>query len=202
MRWRNRDWKKARQDDHRSLKKCSEIKENKALALINTKVNDKRVAGLSVAIIKGEAVKKDAFVYIERKEFEDIVRPAGFQIAESDGFTRELVYERPFKSHPDIYIRILSSIDEAGISRRKGKDAIRVFLYNNRLDKMIGKSVRINRLVGWAERLKKKVNEQYHALYKLQTCEKCGEFLVERKAKRGPGAGKKFLGCSAWPQCR
>lgn len=34
------------------------------------------------------------------------------------------------------------------------------------------------------------------------TCPKCGSSLVERVAKKGPNAGKKFLGCDAYPKCR
>lgn len=34
------------------------------------------------------------------------------------------------------------------------------------------------------------------------SCVKCGAELVERMAKRGPNAGSKFLGCSAFPRCK
>ena len=33
-------------------------------------------------------------------------------------------------------------------------------------------------------------------------CPKCGAALTERVAKKGPNAGSKFLGCSAFPKCR
>lgn len=33
-------------------------------------------------------------------------------------------------------------------------------------------------------------------------CPKCGGNLVERTAKKGPGAGTKFLGCENYPRCR
>ncbi|PMR67091.1 nuclease-related domain-containing protein [Halomonas heilongjiangensis] len=33
-------------------------------------------------------------------------------------------------------------------------------------------------------------------------CPKCGSSMVLRTAKRGTSAGKKFWGCSAYPQCR
>lgn len=33
-------------------------------------------------------------------------------------------------------------------------------------------------------------------------CPRCGGGLVERVARRGPNAGKKFFGCSGYPRCR
>jgi hypothetical protein len=33
-------------------------------------------------------------------------------------------------------------------------------------------------------------------------CPKCGAPLVERVARKGPNAGRKFLGCSRYPACR
>lgn len=33
-------------------------------------------------------------------------------------------------------------------------------------------------------------------------CPKCGSALVEREARSGANAGRKFLGCSAFPKCR
>jgi ssDNA-binding Zn-finger/Zn-ribbon topoisomerase 1 len=33
-------------------------------------------------------------------------------------------------------------------------------------------------------------------------CPRCGSPLVEREAKKGPNAGGRFLGCSAFPKCR
>lgn len=33
-------------------------------------------------------------------------------------------------------------------------------------------------------------------------CPKCGSDLIERIAKKGPDAGKKFLGCENYPKCR
>lgn len=37
---------------------------------------------------------------------------------------------------------------------------------------------------------------------KSQTCPKCGEVMVLRKAKSGASAGQEFWGCSAFPKCR
>lgn len=34
------------------------------------------------------------------------------------------------------------------------------------------------------------------------TCGRCGAPMVEREVKKGPNAGTKFLGCSAYPRCR
>ena len=33
-------------------------------------------------------------------------------------------------------------------------------------------------------------------------CPKCGSELVERTAKKGPNAGRRFLGCENFPRCR
>lgn len=36
----------------------------------------------------------------------------------------------------------------------------------------------------------------------LAECPRCGSELVERVARRGNNAGKKFIGCSGFPKCR
>ncbi len=36
----------------------------------------------------------------------------------------------------------------------------------------------------------------------MPPCPKCGKTMVLRTAKKGPGAGKQFWGCSAYPECR
>ena len=36
----------------------------------------------------------------------------------------------------------------------------------------------------------------------VPTCPKCGVIMVMRTASRGPDAGKRFLGCPNYPQCR
>jgi restriction system protein len=33
-------------------------------------------------------------------------------------------------------------------------------------------------------------------------CPKCESEMLPRKATKGPGAGKQFWGCSAYPKCR
>jgi hypothetical protein len=35
-----------------------------------------------------------------------------------------------------------------------------------------------------------------------QACPKCGSTMVLREAHKGPHAGKKFWGCSKYPECR
>lgn len=35
-----------------------------------------------------------------------------------------------------------------------------------------------------------------------KTCPQCGKQLVIRIARRGPGAGKQFWGCSGFPDCK
>jgi ssDNA-binding Zn-finger/Zn-ribbon topoisomerase 1 len=35
-----------------------------------------------------------------------------------------------------------------------------------------------------------------------RSCPRCGSPLVEREARKGPNAGGRFLGCSAFPKCR
>jgi restriction system protein len=36
----------------------------------------------------------------------------------------------------------------------------------------------------------------------VQACPKCGSTMVLREARKGPQAGKKFYGCSKYPDCR
>lgn len=44
--------------------------------------------------------------------------------------------------------------------------------------------------------------ERPKAKAESQTCPKCGESMILRKAKTGANAGQEFWGCSAFPKCR
>ena len=98
-------------------------------------------------------------------------------------------------------IRIFSSVDRFGTSRRKGKDSIKVCLVDKNINKNIGSAKTTYRIKGWQDRLKKKVNDVYLSVNSLKRC-RCGSFLVERKCKQGENKGRKFLGCSNWPECQ
>jgi restriction system protein len=48
----------------------------------------------------------------------------------------------------------------------------------------------------------KHVKDIVSAKQNAEICAKCGSPLVLREIKKGPNEGKKFLGCSKFPQCR
>ncbi len=96
-----------------------------------------------------------------------------------------------------------TSLPDNVIKSRLGK-------YIERFSTHIIKPEKLNRIVG---KLEKHVSEsslttrdhvrslrERHG--STTVCPKCGSSLVERTAKNGPNAGRKFLGCKDYPRCR
>jgi len=46
------------------------------------------------------------------------------------------------------------------------------------------------------------LKKKYSATKTQETCPKCGSAMVKRKVRKGPQAGKEFVGCSGFPKCR
>ena len=71
--------------------------------------------------------------------------------------SREVVYTWNLKSVPGVVIRVYSSITHSGVSRGKGKDAIRVCAVNTITNRGWIKSTHVKRVEGWRKNLQKRV---------------------------------------------
>ncbi len=101
---------------------------------------------------------------------------------------------------PHIIVKVFSSIDtRTNISREYGSDALRVVLYNNKINRPISSPHKshIKRMKNWRLYLKSAITELKNKVeFYNRTCPKCGNPLVHRISKRGD-----FFGCSSYPQC-
>lgn len=111
----------------------------------------------------------------------------------------EYVYEHPIHTTP-LVIRVFSSIDKrTGMSRERGKDAIRVVLVDKEANRGLKKSKRTYRIKGWPERLRLKILGLYWQVRDRSGdfvfCG-CGSVMDTLKVKRNsPNKGKRFLKC-------
>lgn len=83
---------------------------------------------------------------------------------------------------------------EDGVSRRKGKDAIRVALIHS--GQVLTSLPHVKRVATWKENLTERFRN-WRTMASDSPCPDCGGLLVLRRSKRG-----KFFGCAKWPQCK
>lgn len=138
------------------------------------------------------------YVTITVDEFEEFLEdntPYFWRVVSAEA--KEIVYQTDefMLMHPDVSLRIFSSIDiESGVSRGKGKDAIRTIIWSNKIKTPLGGRSRTHRIGTWRKNLNKKIYslrdewEDY-----LNPCPNCSGWLIEREGKHG-----KFLGCTNW----
>lgn len=143
-------------------------------------------------------MSKSLFTLITAGEMDTVLSEAGFQKVEMTDGTKEAVYEFPHQRLPHVVVRIYTSISDL-MSRGCGEDAIRVILFDKRINKAVAKGVRTHRIVGWQDRMLQKARDLYLSVKSLKTCCKCGMYLVERTNSK---TNEKFLGCSNYPQCK
>jgi hypothetical protein len=75
--------------------------------------------------------------------------------------SREFIFEFPLSTTPHIIVRVCSSIVENELSRKCGKDAIRVFAYDIKNGKGWIKTRRVNRIGTWRKNLKAAVMDVF-----------------------------------------
>ncbi len=113
--------------------------------------------------------------------------------------TMEYIYLIP-TTIPNIIVKVFSSIDiRTNTSREYGSDALRVILYNTKINRPIShpRKSHIKRMKNWRLYLKSAITESKNKVeFYNRTCPKCGNPLVHRISKRG-----EFFGCSSYPQC-
>jgi hypothetical protein len=99
-------------------------------------------------------------------------------------------------------IRVYSSITPDGLSRERGKDAIRVCIIAKfgQHEKGLKGFSRVYRTQGWRDNLRERVMEAHEfSNAHVRYCIECGSLMVARK---GRVSGQEFLGCMAYPSCK
>ena len=101
----------------------------------------------------------------------------------------------------EFVIRVHSSIPSDGVSRDRGKDAIRVSIVVevDGKDKGIRRFPRVTRQANWRKYLKQRVMEAFSYISSIRGCPQCHSPLALRKAKEN---NKEFYGCTRFPLCR
>lgn len=140
------------------------------------------------------------FIQYTAEEVKAKLGPAGFNAVRLHR-CGELVLEREIEDHPDVKIRVYSSIAiHNGDARDAGTDAGRVLLIDRKTDKPIWKSKRAHRTQNFLDALLERCRVAYKAVSTLPRCPVCSGYMVER-SKRGERKPS-FLGCLKFPACR
>ena len=95
-------------------------------------------------------------------------------------------------------VRIYSSIDQSGVTREVGGDAIRVQLFDTVRNRPVGDFRRVHRTENALDNTMERAREVYAYVSKHPEhhCT-CGSLFVQRTGKRGP-----FMACTAFPACK
>ncbi len=98
---------------------------------------------------------KRKYVIITELEFDALLRHDKGWVKSQQG--SEVVYSYTTKKNPNVVVKVYSSINPSGLSKKCGGDAIRVCAVNTATQKGIIKSSRVYRTPGWDVRTKAKV---------------------------------------------
>ena len=136
------------------------------------------------------------FTIIAKQDFDQFFakRDGNWQPVQLDG-VHEMVYGR--RVAHDATLRVYTSV-VAGQSRSKGKDAIRVCLFQRGEDgviRLVGGDRRVHRVEGWRKNLGERLDNWMELTG--PDCPKCGKMMANRKSEYGH-----FWGCSDYPNCK
>lgn len=130
------------------------------------------------------------YTRITLDEMDRFLRDRGFSQIDVDGVSEKVYGKRVDKNGKPLSLRVYTSIDDSGVARDKGNDAIRVELFEWRGEPVhIGHSKRVNRISTW----RKNLGQRLASWEKMigPNCPKCGASMVLRNGKYGT-----FWGCS------
>jgi hypothetical protein len=140
------------------------------------------------------------FIHYTAEQVRATLEPAGFNVVKLPK-CGELVLERNVERHPDVLIRVYSSISiNNGGARDVGTDAGRVLLIERKTGKPIWKSKRAHRTQNFLEALLERCRIAWKSISSIPRCPVCAGYMVER-SKRGERRPS-FLGCLKFPACR
>lgn len=131
---------------------------------------------------------------IQKEEMKNLLESKGFKQVWVKG-CKELVWEKDSKVDSRVALRVYSSIT-GETSRGCGEDAIRVVVWDSRINRPVTGAIRTNRVPGWQDRMVDKLKELASS-FKFIRCQKCGSYMMKREGKHGV-----FLGCSNFPNCK
>lgn len=94
-------------------------------------------------------------------QIQEVLSKPGWQLV-TEPTSKEFIFEFPLSTSPEIVIRVCTSITESGISRGRGKDAIRVYAFNKKTNKGYIKTKRVYRIGTWEKNLKNAVWECFN----------------------------------------
>lgn len=135
-----------------------------------------------------------------KQRFEEVLEETSYDWkAKKYDWTKEWIYEAESASGRFI-MRIYSSVDRrTDKSRKKDSDAIRLVVLEADSERPVMKEKRTNRIKTWPKNLKKKIAHISNRKDELNFCDNCSSVMVIRENKDN---GNRFLGCSAYPDCR
>ena len=130
------------------------------------------------------------FVTVTAEDMDVFLVKRGFTPMALAG-VREAVYGRVMGNG---YILAVFTGIEDGVSRRKGKDAMRVALIHS--GKVLTTMPHVKRLATWRENLTDRFRN-WKTMAGEKPCPLCGGLTLMRRSKRG-----QFYGCARFPECR
>lgn len=144
-----------------------------------------------------------SYVKLTLEEFEEYFKKEMNDLFK-DVTLQQISWERvwEYSMNDVLSIRVFSSIPRQGEAARPvGKDAIRVVVWNKKVNKFQSGSKRVNRTEGALGRMRQRCRELYLEWHKADVkCDKCADgYMLVKKAKR---TGNVFLGCSNYPKCK
>ena len=141
------------------------------------------------------------YTSITQQEFEEFLtttKPEWKLV--DDASSNELVYHAPVDCYrtENIVLRIYSSIDErTGSNRNRGQDAIRLLVFKQDTDQLIGGESKTLRIKTWEKNLHNKITSLWNNTSQyITSCNECGSVMVVRDGPYG-----KFYGCTEYPDC-
>lgn len=147
------------------------------------------------------------FITIKKSEFDEFIEngivSAGYEVKETyEG--NEVVYVINVPEYDNLKIKLYSSVDRYyEVSRDKGKDAIRIVLFDTISKKSAAPSKKVLRTEGrttvWS-RTTKAIESMIEISSELPICQSCGSVMVMRWPKNNKKA-QHFYGCLSWPNC-
>lgn len=141
------------------------------------------------------------YVQISLEDMKHFLEERGFKQIPLPG-TVEAVYAKRVYHNEDsriqLSLRVYTGIS-GGVSREKGKDAIRCAVFWRNAEgviKMVGGSKRVHRVEGWRKNLESRLND-VKSMMPEHICDRCKSPMVKRK-----GAHGEFFGCLNYPNCK
>jgi hypothetical protein len=156
---------------------------------------------------QAELVSGSQYTNITETEFDDFMDDVAVFNKHVPAQSKEVAYDIP-TPNSDLVIRVFSTIVR-GNSRAKGKDAIRLVVYDKAEGRPVGGRKKTLRLAptesnpeGWKGNLRPKIIDLIKNWREYDRhCPECGHRMTVRQPDRGDDWDA-FWGCEAYPDCK